>query len=499
MTRSRSFSAITSSWQQQIRVAVNGLAEASLIALYGSIAILLLVGTLFFGYVLPQTPGRLTRASVDLIPHFSLWSWLTSLPVPIPETNGLVAGSLLFFIAIAFVAYGIALYLSWMHSATRHGLLLIVAMGILFSFANVWALPNLNTDIYNYIVDGRVAAVYGENPYSVAADQFPDDPIYPYASDRFTDAPVDKLPVWVGLTVVLARISGDKPVTNLLIFRLALFLFNVLSLGLVILVVRALDARRLATGAILYSWNPIIILFAQSKTDTVMAFFVLLAAWALVVYRRWFFALTFLAMSVLVKLITLPLIALVMLRSMKLKRWNEVAIGVLGAVVLLGFGVALLLFSEPDGALLLKYVSWLGAMGPFESTVVNTLILTCFILLLGGIGLVQNGTERRLFVGSAVVMLYLVFLIADFTRAWYLITVVALVAIAVNRHISIVAWAASLFSFLYNFWNGTFTTEFPSPDIVSVERSLLLAVFVGALMLYSAVLLLRRGRARTVN
>lgn len=498
--QSRSFGAFSSGWQEQIRVAVNRLGEASVIALYASIAILLLVGTLFFGYVLPQTPGRLTRASVDLIPQFSLWSWLTSLPVPIPETNGIVAGSLLYFVAITFVAYGIALYLSWMRSTSRHALLLIVGMGILFSFANVWSLPNLNTDIYNYIVDGRVAAVYGENPYSVASDQFPDDPIYPYASDRFTDAPVDKLPVWVGLTVVLARISGDNPVTNLLIFRLALFLFNALNLGLVILVVRALDARRLATGTILYSWNPIIILFAQSKTDTVMAFFILLAAWALVVHRHWFFSLAFLAMSVLVKLITLPLIALVMLRSIKRKRWKEIAMGVLGAVVLLGFGVVLLLFSEPDGALLLKYVSWLGAMGPFESTVVNTFILACFILILGGIGLVQNSSERRLFVGSAVVMLYLVFLIADFTRAWYMITVVALVSIAVNRHLSIVAWAASLVSFLYNFWNGTFTTEFPSPDIVGVERGLFLVAFAGALVAYSAAVLIRsRGRRNVLN
>lgn len=468
-----------------------------LLLLYAGFAALLLFATGFFNYVVPQTPGRIIRPSVELISQLPFWSWLRSLPLPIPESSLMVAGSLLFFAVVAFFVYGAALYVSWNSSPSRRVLFAVTGMGILFSFFNVLAFPNLNTDIYNYIVDGRLAAVYGENPYSVAADQFPNDPIYPYASHRFTNEPVDKLPVWVGLATGLAKISGDGPVTNLLTFRMALFLFNVVNLGLILLVVRALDARRMMTGAILYSWNPIIVLFAQSKTDTVMAFFVLLAGWALTVRRRWFLALAFLAMSVLVKLITIPVIVVAMLRSIILKRWREIAVGLMVAVVLLGVGALFLLFSEPDGTLLTKYVSWLGAMGPFESTAINALVFVCFVVLLGGAGYVQDGSERRFFLGSAVVMLYFVFFIADFTRAWYLISVVAIAAIAVNRHLDIVLWAASFVSFLYNFWNGTFSPEFPSPDTMFVQRSEFLVTFISAIAVYLSVQFLwRRVRER---
>lgn len=478
------------SWPKRVRASFSRMGEASTLLLYACLGALVLVATIYFSFIWPQTPGRMGRASVALVPRSSFWANVASLPVSIPDTPPLVAIWLLVFTAVAFAAYGAALYVGTMRGSSRRVLLIVVGIGLLCSFANVWSLPNLNTDIFNYIVDGRVAAVYGENPYAVAADEFPDDPIYPYASHRFTDAGGDKLPLWMALNVFLARIAGNSPVTNVLTYRLALFLFNAANLALVVLTVRKLDARLVHVGAVAYAWNPVIILFAQSKTDTVMAFFVLLAAWALIVRRRWFLALIFLALSVLVKLITLPLIAVTMLRSVRLERWREVASGVLSAAVLLGLGALLLLFSEPG--LLPKYLFWLQAMGPSGSSGLSRFLLFGFTLLLIAVGLVQDGNERRLLMGWAVVLLYLVYLIADFTRAWYLITVVAIVAIAVNRHMIVLLWLTSLISFLFNFWNGTFTSEFPSPDIVDIQRSLLLAVFAGALAAYLVAMVIWR-------
>lgn len=428
-----------------------------------------------------------------LVPEFSLWSGLISLPVPFPGAPRAVAVWLLVFTAAAFAAYLAAIGVSMMNDSPRRVLLAVAGVGLLFSFVNVWSLPNLNTDIFNYIMNGRVAAVYGQNPYAVAADEFPDDPIYPYASQRYTAVGGDKLPVWMALNVVLARVSGNNPVTNLLTYRLALFMFNAANLGLVLLIMRARSARHALTAVVLYAWNPVIILFAQSKTDTVMAFFVLLGAWALIARRRWFVALAFLLMSVMVKLITLPLLAIVMLRSIRLKRWTEVASGALTAVALLGLGALLIQFLEPD--LLSTYLFWFQAMGPSESDFLGGLILVGFVALVSVVGLFQNGDDQRLMAGWTVVMLYLVFLIADFTRAWYLITVVAVAALAVDWHLSLLLVGCSLVSFVFNFWNATFTSEFASPDFIDVQRPLLLIALVGSLVAYFvAVFAWRRGR-----
>lgn len=471
--------------------------EASILALYGGFGALVLFATIYLSFIGPQTPGRLARASYDLVPQFRFWAWLTSLPVPVPDNSQTVATWLLVAIAAAFVGYGAALFVGTQRGGSSRVLLIVAGMGLLFSFVNVWALPNLNTDLYNYIMRGRVAAVYGENPYGVAADSYPDDPIYPYASDRFTDEPGGKLPTWMALNILLAKISGNNPVTNVLTYRLTLFLFNAAGLGLVILVMRAIDARRTLSAAILYSWNPIIIMFGQSKTDTVMAFFLLLAAWILVTRHRPLLSFTTLILSVFVKLLTAPLLAIYVIRSVKLKRWKEVAAAAFIASVLFGLLGLLLYFSAPGGRILLKYLGLVDKFGPSGSSIIGNITLLVFMGLVLAAGLLQDGSDRRLLAGWAVVSLFLLVFVTPFTMTWYLITAVATVAIVGNWRLDLLLVAVSFTSFLFNFWDSTFTTTFPPPDILDVPRSLLYGAFAVAIAaVLAGTFILRHARAR---
>lgn len=369
--------------------------------------------------------------------------------------------------------------------------MIVVGTGILFSFFNVWSLPNLNTDIYNYIIRGRVAAVYGENPYGVAADQFPNDPIYPYASHRFTDEPGGKLPAWMALNIFLAGVSGHNPINILLTYRLALLFFNLANLALIVLIVHALDARYVLAGAVLYAWNPIVILFAQSKTDTVMVTFVLLAVWLMVKGIRWWLPFTILVLSALVKLITVPLIGVYLLRSLKLRRWWEVIGSTVIGAVLAGSTVLLLYFSSEGGQVLWTYVGLVEKAGTSTPSLMRNLVLVAFAGIIGVTGFLQNDSRQRLLVGWAVIMLFFSLFVTRFTLSWYLLTPIAIVALIGSWPMHALIVVISFSSLLFNVWDTTFTRAFPSPDVVDIPRFLL---YLMPPALIAAYILATRGR-----
>lgn len=164
--------------------------------LLGCLACILLVESLFSAFVLPQAPGRMAEPSAKLIAEWPLWSFIVSLPLPIPRQSHLLALALLVTSAVKFSAYGSAVYLAWNHPCGRRYWFVVVGAALLFFLIAVCALPNVNRDIYNYIISGRVAAVYGANPYHLPPDRFPGDPLYRYASERYVSYPGDnKLPV----------------------------------------------------------------------------------------------------------------------------------------------------------------------------------------------------------------------------------------------------------------------------------------------------------------
>jgi hypothetical protein len=273
--------------------------------LYIGLALVLFLATFFYSFIIPLTPGRLTRPSVALFSELPLWSIIVSLPFPVPQNSWSVAGALIFVTAIAFATYGLAIFVSWNRQAGRRTRAFIFLTSYVFFFLSAFSLPNTSTDIFNYIVNGRIAAVHNSNPYYVTADTFPDDPVYPYASKNYTGLAADKLPAWVLTNVALASLTGDHVTTNLLIYRLALMLFNMANLMLIAIIAYRLNPLFVSTALVIYGWNPIVIVHAQSKSDTLMALLLLLAVLFFVRGHR-LIAVGALGLSVMVKLITLP-------------------------------------------------------------------------------------------------------------------------------------------------------------------------------------------------
>jgi len=232
--------------------------EARLPFALSCLAGILLITLLFYGFVIPQTPGRMAKPAASLIPQLPLWGWIVSLPLPIPHSGESLALSLVAFTGAAFAVYALAVFFSWNRPARAGTLSIVVVAALLFFLVAAWALPNVNTDIFNYILRGRIGAVYHQNMYYVPADQFPMDPIYPYADHRYTDTGTGKLPAWELIDVFLAWLANDAPITNLFVYRFAFLLFNMANVALIAAILHKLNPRYLLAGIISYAANQIV-------------------------------------------------------------------------------------------------------------------------------------------------------------------------------------------------------------------------------------------------
>jgi len=432
----------------------------------GCLAFLLGLSYLFFGFLIPQTPGRMTRPSAGLIDNLPFWSWLHSLPILAPENAGTVAALIIVFSILVFVGYGIAISLVWRKNSHAEHASLVIVSSVTFFFLSVWFLPNFNTDIFNYILRGRVAAVHHSNPYYTAADEYPSDPLYEYASHRYTARPGGKFPGWMHLNVLLARLAGDDPVANLLLYRSFFFLVNVLNLVLIAAILRRLNPNYVLPAILTYAWNPIVVLNGQSKTDTVMVFYLLVSVWMLLGNRKKLAAIP-LALSSAVKLITAPLAAVYILGDLRLKRWK--AAGLELAIFVVSLLVIYLPFWQGPDIITQHFVAF-GESGSSVPDVFRSACVVLFVLLTIIIGLKQDGSVAQLLRGWAFVLLFFSLFLTRLGFAWYLMTLIAVVSLTFNRRLTIVMVMLSFSSFLFNIWYSTFGSHFKVAELFALPK-----------------------------
>jgi hypothetical protein len=458
------------------------------------LAAALFVDSIATVFILPQAPGRMAEPSVALIPALWLWRFVVSLPLPVPSSPHQLALTLLVASTLKFTAYALAVYLAWTQPYSRRRLVLLASAGTLFFLISACALPNINRDIYNYIVSGRVAAVHGANPYDVAPDRFPTDPIYPYASPRYTSFPGDnKFPAWMLLNVGLAALGGEQPVANLLIYRGAFLLFNVANLVLIATILRAVQPRRVLAGVVLYAWNPIVIAYGQSKVDTVMLFFVLLGALALVRGRQPL-AIVALVISALVKLITLPLAAVCWLAVLRRRGWRELA--VITPVIALTVAACYAPFWHGFDLLgvQLRMLESVRASGP---DLFRQLSYTCFAGVVLWVGLTRDGRIEPMLRGWAILMILFALFLSRIGFSWYLISVIGVASLAIEWRIALVMIPLSAIAYLANMWDSASNETVALPMLLALPRfpTYMLATAVIAFGV-AAVEVARRARQR---
>jgi hypothetical protein len=456
----------------------------------GVLAAVLLCAAAFFAFVFPQMPGRLGRPSVALIDDLAVWRWLVDV-LPEPSTRSGVAAAVPLAACLAFAAYALAVLLAWRWQASVRSLVAIGAVAVVLTGVGVLALPNANTDIFSYIASGRVAAVHDANPYEHAPTAFPGDSVYPYVSEQYRGNLPSKLPAFMLLNVSLAELPGDDPVANLVTYRLAFFAFAVATFVLIVLAARRLFPGSEAGGLVLFGWNPVLTVYGQSKTDIVMVFLLVLAAYGYAVARERA-GLVALGLSALVKLITLPLVLLTILRDLHLRRWRSVAVG--GVLLVAVTALVYLPFSDSP-SLVVDHLGLLGAVESDEGVnrsgdgaaerILRAGLGAGFVVLVVLLAVNQDASASRLVRAWAIAGLYFAVFLTTPSLAWYQLVPLALAAVAGSAAITVGMIALTFGSFLFSTWYAASSSAFPLGDLIGIPPTLvyLLPVTVGAIAL----------------
>lgn len=446
-------------------------------------------------FVLPLTPGRMAKVSAGLIPEWSGWTALAGIPQALTANSLLIAGLILATSLGAFLLYGGAVYRSWQRMAPPGERAVVFGAAALFYLLSVFALPNYNTDIYTYITRARVAVAHQGNPHYVSADAFPEDPLYPYANHRYTPLVGDKLATWTWLSFLPAWIAGDGPVANLLAFRVMLFLFCLGNLLLIGGIMQRIAPSQTLAAMLLYGWNPVVATLGASKSDTVMVFFLLLGTYWMV-RQRPLLAVAGLTLSAFVKLITLPLAGLYLLREYRLQHWKT---ALLGTLVMAGTVLAINFPFWEDARMLRSH--WNVALGESVASLPKKLQLLAFLaglLVFLGLGWMQDGRRERLLQGWAAIMLSFSLFILRITYAWYHITFIAVGAIYLNRLLVLVLVPLTFATFVFTNWGIIFGKNFPIPAFELLPQSVLYLVII-ILMSAAAGLGLLWRKSRTAG
>ena len=450
-------------------VAALGSAQVATLALA---AIGLVGASFFFAVVYPQTPGRLGMASVALVDDFALWATLERV-VPSPHTVSGVSFALALAIVVAFAAQGVALH-AVRRLASGRALCGIALVSLVALVISALALPNVSTDLFSYIASARVAVVHGQNPYETALSAFPGDQLYPYVSDQHSGSVTSKLPAWMLFSVGLAWVAGDDPVANVLLYRLVLAVLAVGAVALVGLALREVAPRHAAFGMVLFGWNPMVIVYAPSKTDTLMVFFLASAAF-LLARRRFLSGTAAIVLSALVKLITLPLVALQLLSALSLRRWRQLALGCLVAVAT----AALVYLPFARGIdLPLKHLRLLGmtvsrltpSLDSNDSTAGQVALAVGLVSVVLWQAKRLDGKTSTLFRAWGVVGLYFALFLTITGWAWYLMAPLAAVALSARILLWLPMLALSLASFSFSIWDSASSATFQLRDVVPVPR-----------------------------
>jgi hypothetical protein len=445
----------------------------------------------FLALLLPLSPGRLERPSADLIPALPHWAALADLAPAWLSDPRAVGLAVLLACGAAFGAWALAIAACWDRPARRGPLALVVGTSLVLLGISAAALPNVNTDVYNYMARGRLASAHGVSPYRVAVDAFPEDPAYPYASHRFTARPGGKPAAFMLLDVALTALAGDSVVRTLFAYRLTLLALAAASLALVAAILRRLAPRHLLAGLVLFGWSPIVTFHAPGKSDTAMAFVLLAALWLVARGRPRVAAVAF-AVSVLVKLLTLPVAALWGVRELRLRGLREASIG---AGLALATAAALYL---PFGSLdaLARHALQVGDGGADAPGGLENVARGAFVLLFLAVAFTRTADLASLLRGGAWLMLALVPLLTPFPLSWYQISVLAIACLVPDVRVALAALALGLPALAQNVWHSTSTSSFPMPEPLSLAVPLLLALLalaaVGGVLLFPG---LRRLRA----
>ena len=187
----------------------------------------------------------------------------------------------IFTFALLFACYWLGYRLIHRISG-REFLIIIVTFSVLFNLIMVWMYPADASDIYDYIIRGRMTAVYGLNPLKDTPQQVQQDSFYSFISYHYVSSAYG--PLWETLAGLASRIAGDDHTSNVMTFKLLAISGYALASLFVGLTLLTIAPRRMLSGVYLWMWNPLLIFMTAGigHHDALVAATIALALYCLV-------------------------------------------------------------------------------------------------------------------------------------------------------------------------------------------------------------------------
>jgi len=308
--------------------------------------------------VLSTTDRVLWLLALVAAAGWSLFAWWYSLPanetnthfafekVPGGFASPILRGTLLLFLLLSAIYAGGYLLISRQERLSPGARIAIVAMIGLPAIANLFVYPVGALDVFNYMIELKLAYGFGENPYLVTFAGYRDDP---FALPAFlVDVPLFYGPVWLIAYGLPVAVVGFQTIIGLL-GALKLFNLGLLALTALLIYRSQEDDRAGWLGVYLFLANPLVLFegVGNAHNDVLMTLFLVAA---LVAFRRKsVIAGPMFALSALVKLFTVvlaPLLLAFMLRD----RWGWRRLALAGSLALIVVVLSVLPFWA-DGAM----------------------------------------------------------------------------------------------------------------------------------------------------
>ncbi len=223
-----------------------------------------------------------------------------------------------FILAIAYILGG------WAASQARgkKAWMIVLATAALSAGILLLLYPFDAADMFDYILEGRMLAFYNANPYLHTPSEFSLDPFYAYVGWTKSTAPYG--PLWLQLSALTARITGNSLLGTVIGFKLLSGIFYLVSVGFVIAILRRKSPERSLAGAWLFACNPLVLYetFGHGHNDITLTACLLASVWFMI-DRRYTLAILSLVVGALFKHVTLLAIPAALICALvEVKDWK---------------------------------------------------------------------------------------------------------------------------------------------------------------------------------
>lgn len=208
------------------------------------------------------------------------------------------------------------------------------------------------TDTADYAMHARVQAIYAQNPYTTPGVNFVDTEPLAQLMEAKTRPSVYG-PVWQYVSMLPGLAAGDRPLATIILYKILFFLAGMLSLLLIWHYHHQVNrpSSYLFIGGLSVAWNPVLHLISHGEghNDILMGLF-MLAAILVLSYEKQPLAYVIWGIATLTKFITAPLLAPLVIASLRLSQTRkrvivDMAVGgilvvLMASLLYLPFGMA---------------------------------------------------------------------------------------------------------------------------------------------------------------